>query len=323
MFYDDPPYHTRIRGITAPLFLPANIRKLEAEIEAKCAAVLDECLERGEFDVAEDLGVRLAVYMISRLIGLPEEAASLIRQMTRMLEAHDGEFVFWREPDPKAENLVAEAGSMMNSYFKTFIDERRKTPRDDIFTELLVGGLTDREASGLAQLLVLAGQATTANLISNMIVLLLRYPDQLALLRADPSLVPNTVEESLRMSGQIRKLERIATRDLEVGGIPVEKGQFVALWLASANRDPRVIDRPDDFLITRPKVRHVTFGTGIHMCVGNALARIEAQIVLRQLLSRVEDFDFAFGDEGASVVRGTNPAMDMVEHVHVRAQAAH
>jgi cytochrome P450 len=208
----------------------------------------------------------------------------------------------------------------MGEYFGDFIRERRRRRQDDVLSTMLEGGFTDAQASGFCQLLVIAGQATTTNLIGNAIHLLMTNPQQHALLRQTPALLEPMVEESLRLRSQLRKLERIANTDCAIDGVEIRKGDFVALWLASANRDPRVFDRPDEFDITRGQLRHASFGTGVHMCIGNALARLEARIALRQLLARTRTLEYPQGPEAVHFAR--QPIMDIVEHQPLRLIAA-
>jgi cytochrome P450 len=316
MFYDDPPDHTRLRSVVAPMFLPGPVQTLKAQVEQRCERLLDECLARDSCDLIEDFASRLTVYMISRLIGLPEEAFPKIRRLTEKLEEFDGQAVFWREKHPEVEIQIAQACREMGDYFQAFIRERRKQRKDDVLSMMLEGGFSDSEASGFCQLLVIAGQATTTNLIGNAVHLLMTHPAQMALLRATPGLMDPMVEEALRLRSQLRKLERIAKRDTCIDGVEIRKGDFVALWIASANRDPRVFDRPDDLDLMRPATRHVSFGTGIHMCIGNALARLETRIALSLLLRRTRAIEYPAGPE--AVRFAPQPIMDIVEHVPVR-----
>jgi cytochrome P450 len=320
MFYDDPPEHTKLRAIVAPLFLPARVHALTSQIEQRCTELLDDCLAARDIDVIDDFASKLTIYMISKLIGLPESALPRIRRLTEKLEEFDGQAVFWRERRPAVEAQIGEACREMGEYFADFIRERRRRRQDDVLSTMLEGGFTDAQASGFCQLLVIAGQATTTNLIGNAIHLLMTNPQQHALLRQTPGLLEPMVEESLRLRSQLRKLERIANTDCAIDGVEIRKGDFVALWLASANRDPRVFDRPDEFDITRGQLRHASFGTGVHMCIGNALARLEARIALRQLLARTRTLEYPQGPEAVHFAR--QPIMDIVEHQPLRLIAA-
>lgn len=320
IFYDDPPTHTKLRSVVAPLFLPARVQEMSNQITLRVEQVLNECLDMGEFDMIDDFAAKITVYMIAMLVGLPEDSFHNIRHWTHELEEFDGLPAFWSKPRPEVEAQVGAACQEMSEYFKSFIDERRNHHKGDVLSIMLEGGFSDREASGFLQLLIIAGQATTSNLIGNVFALLLQNPDQMALLRSNHEYIESTMEEGLRLHSQIRKLERIARKDCRVGDIDIKKGDFVALWLASAKRDPRVIDRPNMFDITRPKVPHVGFGTGIHMCIGNALARMETRVALKKFLEKTKSIDFSKGPEAIS--HGPNPMMDVILKLPVRVKAA-
>ena len=318
IFYDDPPEHTRLRAVIAPLFLPANVQPLAHSIESRCDELLDECFARGEFDLVEDLASGLTIYMISKLLGLPEDAFSSIRHWAEVLEENDGLAVFWPERRPEVEQHIAATCTEMSDYFRSFVEERKTEDKGDVMSAMVQGGFSDKQASGLCQLLCIAGQATTTNLIANVFRLLIENPHQARLVHEDSGYIDPLIEESLRLHSQIRKLERIAKHDFEIDGVEIKKGDFVALWLASAKRDPRVIERPDEFDITRSKIRHLAFGTGIHMCIGNALARLETRILLRRFFARVKEYGYAKGPE--DVVYGANAAMDGIVRLPLRVQ---
>jgi cytochrome P450 len=320
MFYDDPPDHTRLRAVVAPAFLPARVEALRSQVEARCRQLLDECLARGEIDLIEDFASRLTIFMIAKLIGLPEDAMPRIRRLTEKLEEFDGQAVFWTARRPDVEAQIGAACREMADYFEGFIRERRHSARDDLLSTLIAGGYTDRQASGFCQLLVIAGQATTTNLIGNAVHLLMTHPDQMRLLRVRPDLIDPAVEEALRLRSQLRKLERIAQQDCAIGDVEIRRGDFVALWIAAANRDPRVFERPNEFDIARGKSRHVSFGTGIHMCLGNALARLEARVALRMLLDSTRALEYPQGPDGVHFA--PQPIMDIVEHLPLRLVAA-
>jgi cytochrome P450 len=320
MFYDDPPLHTELRRVVAPFFLPGRVRPLETSIREHCDRLLDSCLAAGRFDLVDDLASRLTITVISEMLGLPEEAFTLIRHWTEVLEEFDGVSVFWSERRPEVERGIADACAQMSADFGALIRQRQHAGGEDLVSAMMAGGFTARQASGLCQLLIIAGQATTANLIGNVMALLMDHPEQMRLLRADHGLATNAVEEALRLRSQIRKLERIAQSDSRIGEVEIRAGDFVALWLAAAKRDPRRIERPDVFDIQRSKIPHVAFGTGIHMCLGNALARMESRVLRERLLVRTRRIDYADGQDG--IVRGINPAMDTVVHLPLEVEAA-
>jgi cytochrome P450 len=182
----------------------------------------------------------------------------------------------------------------------------------------LEGGLSDRELKSNAALLVGAGVETTVNLIGNGITALLEHPDQLALLRDDPDLWPSAIEEILRYDSPVQMTARTAHCDMEIAGVNLAKGEVVAMLLGGANRDPRVFDHPEHFDITRPNARdHLAFGSGIHVCVGAALARIEGVTALRELFARYPDMELAAVPEPRGLVN-LNGYRRLPVHLHSR-----
>jgi len=192
------------------------------------------------------------------------------------------------EPPKRATRALAD-------YFRTLLAARRREPRDDLLSAMVAAEdegerLSEAEVLALATLILVAGHETTANLIGNAVVCLLRYPDERKRLRDDPSLLPSAVEEFLRFESPIQITDRVATEDLELRGKRVKRGQLVALLLGSANRDPARFPEPDRLDLGRSENRHFAFGHGSHFCLGAQLARLEAQVALRGLLRRFPDF---------------------------------
>ena len=166
----------------------------------------------------------------------------------------------------------------MTGYLDEHIERVKRQPREDILSKLTQMLENPRHLVGMSILILAAGNETTTNLLAHGLQELLRHPEQLALLRKHPELIDSAVEEMLRYRGTIRKQDRISMVDTEVDGVQINKGDSIALWNASASRDPSAIDRPEVFDITRKPNRHLALGAGPHMCIGNALARVEMRI---------------------------------------------
>jgi cytochrome P450 len=243
-------------------------------------------------DLIEDFAFRLPVTVICDMLGIPEEHRETFYKGSR-----DGGRLLDPVPLTPAEIAQANAGNMMaQMYFQQLFELRRREPGDDLTTQLVQAEedgnkLTNEELTANIILLFGAGHETTVNLIGNGLLALYRNPDQLALLKADPSLLPNAIEEFLRYDSSVQLTGRVALEDIDdLGGKKIPKGESVLCLLGSANRDPAAYpDHPDRLDITRANVRPLSFGGGIHHCLGAQLARIEAEIAISTLLRRLPD----------------------------------
>jgi cytochrome P450 len=294
---NDPPLHTRYRDVVAPLFLPGAVSPLTDLIQRQSQKTLSRCVGRGEINFVEEFAADATVSVICAIVGVPERDHAKMRQMTLDIAREDGRPVFWKTNDQATLDRIAKLFQDMTEYFTEHIERRRREPTDDILSRITQEVTDPRHLIGLCTLIVAAGNETTTNLMAHGLQELLRRPDQLALLRANPALIDQAVEEMLRFRGTIRKMDRIATRDTTIGEVEVNRGDSVALWNASASRDPEAIDRPEEFDITRRPNRHLAFGSGIHMCVGNALARIEVRIAFRRLLEGTRHIELTRGED--------------------------
>jgi cytochrome P450 len=253
---------------------------------------LDRVAPRGQMDLIEDFAFRLPVTIICDMLGIPEEHREVFFAGSR-----DGGRILDPVPLSPAEIAQGNAANMMaQMYFQQLFELRRKQPGDDLTTQLVQaeeGGskLTNAELTANIILLFGAGHETTVNLIGNALLALHRNPDQLELLKANPDLITGAIEEFLRYDSSVQMTGRVALEDIEgLGDKKIPKGETVLCLLGSANRDPAVYpDRPDRLDITRPNVRPLSFGGGIHFCLGAQLARIEAEIAIQTLLRRLPD----------------------------------
>jgi len=296
----DPPEHTKLRALISRAFTSRMVANLEPRIRQLSLELLDQTIERGEMDLAADFSIPLAMKVIAGMIGIPSADWLRYRQWSDVIMR----LSYVRSGGEEAERAGRDFKAVtaeMSAYLADMIHERQKAPQDDLLTNLIeadVNGqrLSPQEILGFFQLLVVGGQETTANLINNAVLCLLEHPDQLAKLRAEPALLPSTIEEVLRYRSPLQWVMRAPRRDIEVNGHAIPAGKLVLPMIGSANRDPRQFDAPDSFDIGRNPNAHIAFGHGIHFCLGAALSRMEARIGLTDLLERFKNFELA-GDQ--------------------------
>jgi cytochrome P450 len=294
MLVQDPPEHTRLRGLVNQAFTPKRIRQLAPRIDEIAHELLDDALARREVDLVEALTYPLPVIVIAEMLGVPTEDRAQFKAWSDALVAPLGS-IFFAPPSPELIEEQRGIRREFEAYFVRLVEERRRAPRDDLLTalvqaELEGSRLSFHELLAMLILLLVAGNETTTNLIGNTALELIDHPDALAVLRADASLVPSAIEEVLRFSSPVQMDPRIATRDVTVAGTTVPAGQFVLCWLGAANRDEAVFERPETFDVRRQKNNHVSFGFGPHYCLGASLATLEAQVALDVLLKRTRGF---------------------------------
>ena len=296
----DPPDHTRYRQLVARSFTPRAIDKLSTRVTEVTEQLIDRITSTPHPDLIADFAVQLPVAIIADILDLPEDTHP------RMLEwGHCGAPLLdvgigWRTYRSAIEGLRGADSELR----ERFNDLRAGEPGDNPFSRLAAdGSLTDRELTANAALLLGAGFETTVNLIGNGIVVLLQHPDQLARLRDDPDLWHAAVEEILRLESPVQMTARTAIRDVEIAGHQIAAGDMVALLLGGANRDPQVFTDPSTFDITRPNARdHLAFASGVHACLGAALARIEGVTALRTLFETFPDLGLTTEPERRGLV---------------------
>ena len=290
MLQADPPDHTRLRGLVVKAFTARRAEEMRLRIQEIVNLALDAVIDRGHMDLIEDFAFRLPVTVICDMLGIPEEHREMFYKSSR----DSGRLL---DPVPLSPEEIEQANAanlMAQTYFKQLFDLRRRNPGDDLTSHLVQAEedgdkLNNEELTANIILLFGAGHETTVNLIGNGLLALHRNPDQLALLKATPSLVTNAIEEFLRYDSSVQMTGRVALEDIDdLGGKKIPEGESVLCLLGSANRDPAVYpDRPDYLDITRPNIKPLSFGGGIHYCVGAQLARIEAEIAIATLLRRL------------------------------------
>jgi cytochrome P450 len=305
---EDPPMHSAHRGVLSRVFTPKKMNALEPQVRAFCAHALDPLVGGDRFDFVADLGAQMPLRVIGMLLGIPE-------QDQKAVQAHGAERMH-REPGQPGEygddRDLADA-----TFFGDYIDWRTSHPSDDLMTELLqaefeddageIRHLTREEILTFVNVLAGAGNETTNRLIGWTGKILSDHPDQRRELTEDRSLIPNAVEEILRFEPPATQICRYVTRDVEYYGQTVPEGSVMMFLAASANRDHRVFTPDGDaFDIHRKISHHITFGYGIHFCLGAALARLEGRIALDELLSRIPQWevDVEHAELDSSAVRG-------------------
>jgi cytochrome P450 len=291
MLQQDPPDHTRLRGLVVKAFTARRVEDMRPRIQHIVDETLDAIAGQGHMDLIEDFAFRLPVTIICDMLGIPEDHREVFYKSSR-----DGGRLLDPVPLSPAEIAEANAGNIVaKAYFQQLFELRRRNPGDDLTTQLVHAEedgskLSNEELTANIILLFGAGHETTVNLIGNGLLALHRNPEQLALLKANPALITNAIEEFLRYDSSVQLTGRVALEDVELGGKKIPKGESVLCLLGSANRDPAVYpDRPESLDITRPNVRPLSFGGGIHFCLGAQLARIEAEVAIATLLRRLPD----------------------------------
>ena len=282
----DPPDHTRLRKLVNKAFTPRIIRSLESRIREVAQELVGQLAGKSEFDLVYDLSSPLPVIVIAEMLGVkPEDRADFKRWSDDIVLATNR--MFTAEDEKRIRESIAE----FRVYFQDVITERRKEPREDLTTALIQAEEEDQklnewEVLSLLTLLLVAGNETTTNLIGNMMLALLGHPEQMEKLRADPSLIPNAIEETLRFDGPVQGLVRQLTQDVEIAETTLPANTLVFPLVASANRDERKFANPEQFDISRDTEGHIAFGYGIHYCLGAQLARLEAKIAFEELFAQ-------------------------------------
>jgi cytochrome P450 len=292
--FTDPPLHTRLRSLMTRAFTPRAVEALRPRVQALVDTLLDRVAERGRLDLIRDFAYPLPVAVIGDLIGVPREDGEWLKRWSDDLAAFVGSSVATPDKYGRAARSLGE----MNAYFRTLAAERRARPREDILSALVAAHEDGRlagedELVATCTILLFAGHETTTNLIGNGMLALLRHRDQYERWRRDTALTPRAVEELLRFDGPGQSLVRVAAQDLVLHGRPIRRGERLFLMINAANRDPRRFDDPDRLDLGRDPNPHLTFGHGLHACVGAPLARLEAQIALPTLLRRLPDLELA------------------------------
>ncbi len=294
MLFSDPPDHGRLRAFMSTAFQPRVLGALRGSVENIVDGLIEAVRQKPVFDAVESLARPIPVEVIANLIGVPREDWQKCVEWSAILAP-----LIDLAISADVLNAAVEVGFEFADYIIDLVEQRRNNPQADILSTLVQGldeegGLTEEELAANVITLFTAGHETTANLISNTFVLLDAYPEQRALLDSDlDAHLDGLIEESLRFESPIQVSARIATEDTEVANIPVHRGRAVWTIIGAANRDPRRFEDPERFDLTRNPNPHIAFGSGIHHCLGIALARMEAQIALGRFFSRCPQWRLA------------------------------
>lgn len=284
MLFQDPPAHTRMRALVSKAFTPRAVTDMRPRTQAIAAELLERCADIGAMDVIDDFAAPLPVTVIASMLGIPPSDYALFKRWSDdLVKIADGTLA--AAAFPQAERSAGE----LSEYLEVAFAERRRAPCDDLISRLVAARddndtLSNDELFATCALLLIAGHETTTNLIGNGLFALLRHPQQLELLRARRDLIANAVEELLRFEAPFQFTSRVAVEDYTLRGQSIRKGEEVVLCLTAANRDPEQFADPDRLDVTRPETQHLSFGHGIHFCLGAALARIEGQVAIEALI---------------------------------------
>jgi cytochrome P450 len=305
MLFQDPPRHDELRDVVDEAFSPRTMNELEPRLRELMSDLLDDALAAndGEMDLVEEISYPFPVIVIAELLGVPTEDRAQFKEWSDSLIAASG----GEAGDAVAEQKQASQREM-TMYFLDLIEDRREDPRDDLISTIATAELSDgsqlpqQEALGMCMLLLIAGNITTTNLITNA-VRCFGNQDLFGELRDNEDAIGTAIEEVLRYRAPVQAMTRIARTDVTLGDATIEEGDRLVAWLGSANRDDRTFENADEFEVDRAPTDHLGFGHGTHYCLGAPLARLEARVVLSELLSRLDGL--AIGNTGLSPTRSS------------------
>ena len=272
----DPPKHKTIRSLVQQSFTRKRVADMEPRIAKLVHGLIDAMERRGKVDFVAEFTVPLPVTVIAEILGIP------------VTDRED--FKRWSDGIVVADQ---QAIRDMAAYFRRLIEERAGEDRDDLISDLVAAHeadgtvLSERELVDFCLLLLVADNETTMNLIANAVLCLSEHPESHERLRADRSLVPSAIEETLRYRSPLQTIRRVTVRETELGGVGIPAGQWILAAIGSANRDETRFESPEEFRIDREPNRHIAFGQGVHFCLGAPLARLEAKVALEVLLERL------------------------------------
>jgi cytochrome P450 len=287
----EPPSHTRLRRLVSAAFARGHVERLRPWVAELAGRLVDGLVERSggrePVDVLSGMAEQLPVAVIAELLGVPEADRPLLRPWSNAIVK-----MYEYGRTAAVEEAAERAAAEFVGYLRALAAERRRNPGDDLVSHLVTvrdtegDRLTEDELVTTCILLLNAGHEATVNVTGNGLLALLRHPGQQRRLRADPGLLPTAIEELMRYDSPLQLFERTATEDVAIGGVTVERGQKIAALLGAANRDPAVFADPDAFDVGRADNPHISFGAGVHFCIGAPLARVELQASFAALLGR-------------------------------------
>jgi cytochrome P450 len=309
----DPPQHRKYRNLVSPSFTPRALSRLSGRIASITQELIDQVRPLGHIDFINEIAYPLPTMVIAEMLGVPTSDRPLFKRWADgllNLQLSDAEAVRpTNQASSKAEmERINRISDEMCDYFEEMLAERRRQPREDMMSELLVAEVDGERLSledtvSFCILLLLAGHVTTTNLLGQAIHCFSEHPDALAQVRQQPDLMPGAIEEVLRYASPVWRLFRAAKTDVTVEGVTIPAGALVFAWLASANRDERQFPDPETFDIKRSPNHHLAFGHGIHFCLGAPLTRLEASIALPMLIEQLPDLHVV-ADEPSELFEG-------------------
>jgi pimeloyl-[acyl-carrier protein] synthase len=290
MIFMDPPAHTRLRSLCAAAFTPARVQRLRDHIQEITDQLLDATLPEGRMDLIGDFANLLPATVTAEMMGVPVEDRDLLKRWSLDFSGVLGNF----QHNPEHTVAMRKTVDEMAAYYREQMREQLRHPREGVLEALMkaeIDGdrLSEEEIIANSIITMTGGQETTTNLIGNGLLSLLKHPDQLQILREDPSLIPEAVEELLRFESPIQHTGRLAPYDIELGGKTIRKRQAVLAVIGAANHDPARFPDPETLDVRRRDNRHLAFGWAAHFCFGAPLARVEGQIALATILRRTSD----------------------------------
>jgi len=287
LLHSDPPDHTRLRSLVTKAFTPRVIETLKPRIKEIVTELLDAAEAKSDFDIVRDLAIPLPATVIAEMLGAPVADRGLFRKWADDLLAFQG----INKPSETVLLQAQDSLREMREYLLVLIEEKRRNPKEDLLTKLVQAEsegdrLNEAELINTCVTLLVAGHETTTSLTGSCVYTLLKHPDQLAQVKANWDLLAPAIEEVLRFESPVPRQPRLMKKDFELNGKVLKTGEIVFQMLNSANRDPERFEDPDRFDIFRKETKNLTFGQGVHFCVGAMLARVEAHIALKTLFER-------------------------------------
>ena len=305
ILFDDPPVHTRMRGLLTGAFTPRVIELQRSAIEENSKIMVDRMLAGETCDFIAGIAYPLPVMVIAAMLGVQDGDMATFKRWSDAIIENVASALF----DPGTNNALEQINAEFDAYFSKQLDKLRAEPQDNLLSALIHARgedgsqLSQSDLLVICRVLLVAGNETTTGLIVNVTRVFTKFPEVLDQLRERPELIPTMIEETLRDYPPFPATFRRTTRDVELSGVTLPKDSRLIVLIASANHDEKVFDRAEEFVIDRDPNRHLGFGQGIHYCLGAPLARLETQIVLETLIPRIKSLRIE-GDAGGVLVPG-------------------
>jgi cytochrome P450 len=313
MIFNDPPVHTRLRSLISKAFTPRTVELQRDAIQEYCTRLVDAMLAKPEADVVAELAYPLPVMVIANMLGVADGDLATFKRWSDAIIENIGSALLVGD-----DSMLTDINQEFDAYFRERLNRLRVEPEDNLLSGLVhaeteEGRLSETDLLVICRLLLVAGNETTTGLIINAIRVFSEFPDVVTRLREDVDLVPVAIEEILRYYAPFAATFRRATRDTDVGGVKISKDERLITLLASANRDESQFPRAGEFIVDREPNRHLSFGMGIHFCIGAPLARLEGDVALRTLLPRISGVRITGEIEPGIFLRPGGPKSLMVE----------